>query len=194
MTETDAQGTSLTKVFTGQTMSRNGGPQARTSSTFTVGVVATDSCVVPGFGSAHFKTVVSESTAPPSSIDAGGTFQTGFNVQVTMPASVVNYFEGTLHATSLTVGAQTATENGHTSGGGASGAVSPNSESASATNLPQSDGSFLPNTPYTYNTTYNPVTWQTGPGTGVVDFVPGSHQRHGHLRGEPHPDHRDDHL
>ena len=76
VTETDAAGTSLTKVFTGQTMSRNGGPQAETSSTFDVGVVATDSCIVPGFRTTSFPTVVFESTAPPSSIDAGGTFQT----------------------------------------------------------------------------------------------------------------------
>ena len=117
--------------------------------------------------------MVSEITAPPSSIDAGGTFQTAFGAQVTIPASVINHFRG-LGATSLTVGSQTTAEDGHTSGGAPSGAVSPNTESASATNLPQSDTTLAPNTPYTYKTTYNPVTWQTGPGTGVVDFVPGT--------------------
>ena len=30
------------------------------------------------------------------------------------------------------------------------------------------------NAPYSFATTYNPVTWQTGPGTGVVNFVPGA--------------------
>ena len=54
LTETDAAGTSLTKVFTGQTMSREGGPQARTSSTFDVGVVTSDTCVVPGFRTSNF--------------------------------------------------------------------------------------------------------------------------------------------
>ncbi len=93
LTETDAAGTSLTKVFTGQTMSRNGGPQARTTSTFTVGVVANDSCVVSGMsGTTSFPTVESESPAPPSSIDAGGTFQAAPAVQLTIPASVVNHF------------------------------------------------------------------------------------------------------
>ncbi len=172
VTETDAEGTSLTKVFTGQTMSQNGGPQAGTSSTFTVGVVATDSCVVSGFGNANFPTVVSESTAPPSSIDAGGTFQTAFGTEVTIPASVINHFR-TLGATSLTVAAQTTTEDGSTSAGAPSGAVSPNTESASATNLPQSDSTLVPDTPYSFTTAYNPVTWQTGPGAGVVDFTPG---------------------
>jgi YVTN family beta-propeller protein len=172
VTETDAQGTSLTKVFTGQTMSRNGGPQAETSSTFTVGVVATDSCVMSGFGNANLPTVVSESTAPPSSIDAGGTFQTAFGAEVTIPASVIDHFR-TFGATSLTVGAQTTTEDGSTSAGEPSGAVSPNTESASATNLPQSDSTLLPDTPYSFSTVYNPVTWQTGPGAGVVDFTPG---------------------
>ena len=36
MTETDAVGTSTTQVFTGQTMSRNGGPQAEATGTFVV--------------------------------------------------------------------------------------------------------------------------------------------------------------
>ena len=177
LTETDAGGTSLTKVFTGRTMSRNGGPQARTTSTFVVGVVANDSCVVSGFGTssltASFPTVVAETTSPPSSIDAGGTFQTAYGAQVTVPASVINHFRG-LGATSLTVGSQTTSEDGDTTGGSPSGAVSPNTESASATDLPQSDTTLVANTPYTYPTTYNPVTWQTGPGTGVVDFVPGT--------------------
>jgi YVTN family beta-propeller protein len=173
VTETDAQGTSLTKVFTGQTVSQNGGPQAETSSTFNVGVVATDSCTVPGFGSASFPTVVSESTAPPSSIDAGGTFQTAFGAEVTIPASVINHFR-TLGATSLTVGAQTTAEDGRTSAGAPSGAVSPNTESASATNLPQSDSTLVPGASYSFTTSYNPVTWQTGPGAGVVDFTPGA--------------------
>jgi DNA-binding beta-propeller fold protein YncE len=172
VTETDAQGTSLTEVFTGQTMSQNGGPQAETSSTFTVGVVATDSCVVSGFGNANFPTVVSESTAPPSSIDAGGTFQTAFGAEVTIPASVIDHFRA-LGATSLTVAAQTTTEDGSTSAGAPSGAVSPNTESASATNLPQSDSTLVPDTSYSFDTAYNPVTWQTGPGAGVVDFTPG---------------------
>ncbi len=173
VTETDAQGTSLTKVFTGQTMSQNGGPQAETNSTFTVGVVATDSCVVSGFGNASFPTVVSESTAPPSSIDAGGTFQTAFGAEVTIPASVIDHFRA-LGATSLTVAAQTTTEDGSTSAGAPSGAVSPNTESASATNLPQSDSTLVPDTSYSFDTAYNPVTWQTGPGAGVVDFTPGA--------------------
>ncbi len=57
-------------------------------------------------------------------------------------------------------------------GGSPSGAVSPNTESASASNLPLSD-TLVADTPYTYATTYNPVTFQTGPGTGTVYFTPG---------------------
>ncbi len=172
VTETDAAGTSLTKIFTGQTMGREGGPQARTSSTFDVGVVTSDTCVVPGFRTTNFPAVVFETTPPPSSIDAGGTFQTALGAEVSIPGSVINHFRS-LGATSLTVSAQTTSEAGKTTGGAPSGAVSPNTESTSATNLPQSDPNLAPNVPYSYITNYNPLSWQTGPGTGVVDFVPG---------------------
>ena len=136
-------------------------------------VVATRfTCTVSGFGSTSFPVVVSESPAPPSSIDAGGTFQTAPAAQVTIPASVINHFIG-LGATSLTVASQTTALDGRTSvGGPLSGAVSPNTESASASNLPLSD-TLVADTPYTYDTTYNPVTWQAGPGTGKVYFTPG---------------------
>jgi YVTN family beta-propeller protein len=41
LTETSSGGTSITRVFTGQTVSRNGGPQARTTATVTIGPVST---------------------------------------------------------------------------------------------------------------------------------------------------------
>ncbi|MGA3148606.1 MAG: hypothetical protein ABSF33_14200, partial [Acidimicrobiales bacterium] len=135
-------------------------------------VAAIDSCTVPGFGTTNFPAVVSASTAPPSSIDAGGTFQTTLGSHITIPASVINHFRG-LGATSLTISSQTTGEDGLTSGGAPSGAVSPNTESTSAIDLPQSDN-LVANTPYTYDTTYTPVTWQTGPGSGPVDFSPGT--------------------
>jgi hypothetical protein len=137
-----------------------------------VQVAASDSCTVPGFGTTNFPTVVSASTAPPSSIDAGGTFQTALESLITIPASVINHFRN-LGATSLTVSSQTTGENGLTSGGAPSGAVSPNTQSTSATDLPQSD-TLVANTPFTYVTTYTPVTWQSGPGSGLVDFSPGA--------------------
>jgi hypothetical protein len=125
-------------------------------------------------GTTSFPVAESESTAPPSSIDVGGTFSTALAAQVTVPASVIDHFIG-IGATSLTVSSQTTSEDGLTAvGGSASGAVDPNTESASAFNLPQSDTTLVANTPYTYDTTYNPVTWQTGPGTGNVSFVPGA--------------------
>ena len=135
-------------------------------------VASTYSCQVPGLSTTNFPTVVSASTAPPSTIDAGGIFLTTLGSRLTIPASVINHFRG-LGDTTLTVGSQTTSENGQTSGGSASGAVSPNTESTYATDLPQSD-TLAANTPYTYATTFNPVTWQSGPGTGVVDFVPGA--------------------
>ena len=77
-------------------------------------------------------------------------------------------------ATSLTVASQSTALDGRTAVGGAlSGAVNPHTESASASNLPQSDTTLVANTPYSYSTSYNPVTWQTGPGTGKVYFTPG---------------------
>jgi hypothetical protein len=132
-------------------------------------------CTVSGDSTTtSFPVVMSESPAPPSTIDAGGTFSTALAAQVTVPASVINHFIGT-GATSLTVASQTSAEDGLTSvGGSASGAVDPNTESATADNLPQSDTTLVADTPYTYDTAYNPVTWQTGPGTGTVYFVPGS--------------------
>ena len=130
-------------------------------------------CNVSGFGTATFPVAVSESPAPPVAIDAGGTFQVRSSAQVTIPASVINHFRG-IGATSLTVSSQTTAEAGRVSVGGAlSGAVSPNAEAASASNLPVGDATLVADTPFTYSTAYNPVTWQTGPGTGKVYFTPG---------------------
>ena len=131
-------------------------------------------CAVSGLsGTTSFPTVVSESPAPPATIDAGGTFQTAPAVRLTIPASVIDHFRAQ-GATSLTVSSQTTSQDGRVSVGGAlSGAVSPNTESASASDLPQSDAALPADTPYSYATTYNPVTWQTGPGTGKVFLTPG---------------------
>ena len=108
--------------------------------------------------------VESESPAPPASIDAGGTFQTAPAARVTIPASVLDHFIG-IGATSLTIASQSTALDGRASvGGPLSGAVSPNIETASASNLPQSDSPLVADTPYSYSTTYNPVTFQTGPG------------------------------
>ncbi|MGA3147678.1 MAG: PKD domain-containing protein [Acidimicrobiales bacterium] len=175
VTETDAAGTSTSQVFTGQTMSNNGDSGAVTSATFTVlsGVGSFYACDVSGFGAADVPVVVNESPAPPSSIDAGGTFSTDPTAQLAVPASVIDHFIG-VGATSLTIASQTTTLDGRSSvGGPLSGAVSPDTESASATDVPQSDSSLVPGLPYIYQTTYNPVTWQTGPGPGAVSFVPG---------------------
>ncbi len=176
VTETDAAGTSTTRTFTGQTMSNNGSSKATTSSTFSVlsGVASTFTCTISGFGSTNASVVVAESPAPPSSIDAGGTFSTAPTVQVTVPATVVNHFVAA-GATSLTIASQTTALDGRSSvGGPLSGAVSPNTESTAATNLPQSDSLLVAGVPYMYQTSYNPVTWQTGPGAGTVSFTPGT--------------------
>ncbi len=131
-------------------------------------------CAVSGIsGHTSFPVVVSASPAPSGTIDAGGTFETTPSAQLTVPASVVDDFlaEG---ATSLTIASQTTTLAGLTSvGGSPSGAVDPDTESASATNLPLSD-TLVADTPSTYATAYNPVSFQTGPGTGTVDVVPGA--------------------
>ena len=131
-------------------------------------------CTVSGLSdTTSFPVVVSEAPAPPASIDAGGTFSTAPAAQVTVPASVLNHFIG-MGATSLTIASQTTALDGRTAVGGASsGAVNPNTEAASASDLPQSD-TLVAGVPYTYDTTYNPVTWQTGPGTGKVYFTPGA--------------------
>jgi fibronectin-binding autotransporter adhesin len=164
--------TALTS-FDGDSDLAGAGP-AHTSVPVTKGStdVTTFSCTVPGFGSANFPVVVSESPAPPSSIDAGGTLQTTLAAQVTVPASVINHYlaQG---ATSLTVSSQSTTEKGLTAAGLPSGAVNPDSQSASATNLPQTDPGFLAHSPYAFGTSYNPVSWQAGPGTGLVEFTPG---------------------
>ncbi len=137
------------------------------------GVGATYTCAVSGvLGPTSVPVVVGASPAPPSSIDAGGTFEITPAARVTIPASVINQFIGA-GATSLTVASQTTTLDGRSSvGGPLSGAVQPNTESASASNLPLSD-TLVANTPYTFNTTYDPVTFQTGPATGTVAVTPG---------------------
>ena len=137
------------------------------------GVSVPYSCTVSGFGSTTIHTVVSESPAPPSSVDAGGTFQTAPAAEVTLPAQVLNHFIA-MGATSLTVASQSTAIDGRSSvGGPLSGAVRPNVEAASASNLPQSDTALVAGAPYTYDTTYNPVTFQTGEGTGKVYLTPG---------------------
>ena len=160
--------------FEALSVSTTSDPTPATSATYDIQaqVAATDSCTVPGFATTDFPTVVSASTAPPSSVDEGGTFQTTLGTKFTIPASVINHFRG-LGDTSLTVSSQTTNENGLTSGGAPSGAVSPNTESSAATNLPMSD-TLAANTPYSYSTIYTPVTWHAGPGSGVVDFRPGT--------------------
>ncbi|HUF85535.1 MAG TPA: PKD domain-containing protein, partial [Acidimicrobiia bacterium] len=49
VTATSSAGTSTTQVFTGQTMSRNGGPTAVASVTFTVAAAATPVVATPTF-------------------------------------------------------------------------------------------------------------------------------------------------
>ena len=84
-------------------------------------------------------------------------------------------------ATSLTIASQTTALDGLTSvGGSPSGAVSPNTESASATDLPQSD-SLAADTPYTYDTTLQPGHLADRSGDRAVYLTPGDICR-GHLR------------
>jgi sugar lactone lactonase YvrE len=142
--------------------------------TYTPAVQANYTCALPApLGPTTFPVVLSEEPAAPASIDAGGTFQTTLAAQVTVPAAVINaaITDGT---TRFTINAQSVTVDGQTSGGAPSGAVSPNTETEAASNLPQTDRHFAANTPFTYQTSYDPVTWDTGAGTGVVDFVPGT--------------------
>ncbi len=135
-------------------------------------VSATYSSAVPGLGATSFPVAVAESPTPPSSQTAGATFQEDLAEQVTVPSSAVNYFLGQ-GASALTVESQAATENGLASADGSpSGAVNPSSETASATDVPQTYP-LTSDTSVTYQTTYDPVTWQTGPGTGTVYLTPG---------------------
>ena len=142
--------------------------------TYTPAVEADYACTLPApLGVVDFPVVLSSVPAPPHTITRGGTFPTALAAQVTVPASVINEAISA-GATQFTVGSQTVTIDGTTSMGAPSGAVSPDTEQAAATDLPATDQDFVSNTPYTFDTTYNPVTWQTGPGTGLVDFVPGA--------------------
>jgi sugar lactone lactonase YvrE len=130
-------------------------------------------CVVPGLGSVSVPIGVTAAPSPPPTIDVGGTFQTTLGSEVTLPASAVNYYRS-LGATSLTAVDQSTSENGLSSPGGPpSGAVDPSTQTAAADDLPQSLA-LSANTPVTYTTTYDPVTWLTGPGTGGVTFAPGA--------------------
>ncbi len=148
-------------------------PTSSDKFTYTGGDQAGYTCAVSGFGSTSFPVVVSESPAPPASIDDGGTFQTAPAAQLTIPATVINDFIGD-GATSLTIASQTTAIDGlNAVGGSPSGAVDPSTESGSASNLPLSH-TLAADTPFTYDTSYNPVTFQTGPGTGQVFLTPGA--------------------
>ncbi|MGA3149141.1 MAG: IPT/TIG domain-containing protein [Acidimicrobiales bacterium] len=149
-------------------------PAAADRFTYTPAVQVTYTCTLPApLGATGVPVTLSEVPGAPVGIGQGGTFPTALAAQVTMPASVVNQ-EIATNKTQFTIDAQSVTVDGKTSSGGVSGAVDPNTESASATNLPQTDNDLVSNTPYTFDTTYNPVSWKTGPGTGRVDFVPGN--------------------
>ena len=195
VTETDAGGTSLTKVFTGQTMSRNGGPQARTTSTFTVGVVANDSCVVSGMSGVDQLPdggVRDHRPARPASTPAGPSRPPTGPRSPSPPRSSTT--SGACGATSLTVGSQTTAEDGHTSGGSPSGAVSPNTESASATNLPLSDTTLTPNTRLHLLDHLQPGHLADRAGHRGGRLRARDHRRHPHLRDPRDPDHRVGHL
>ncbi len=140
--------------------------------TYYSAVSATYTCSVPGSNNWSFPVAIGESPTPPSSQDAGAAFQEALAAQVTIPSGLVGQWqeEGD---TSFTLESQSATENGLSSpDGSASGAVNPSAETASANDAPQT---FTPDpsTAITYQTSYNPVTWQTGPGTGTVYLTPG---------------------
>jgi sugar lactone lactonase YvrE len=140
--------------------------------TFTTDVATDYSCAVPGDGTVGFPVDITESPPPPATQDVGASFQETLAAQVSIPAPVSEYYIGQ-GADALTLESQSTTENGLASADGpASGAVDPSSETASATDVPQTF-SPLGNAPIPYQTTYNPVTWQTGPGTGTVYLTPG---------------------
>jgi IPT/TIG domain len=140
--------------------------------TFDPDVGSDYSCNVPSFGQESFPVEVSETPQPPASEDEGSSFEEDLSVQVTIPSSVINQFVVS-GSQSLTIEGQTTIENGLSSpDGSASGAVNPNSESTTATNVPLTYAP-IQNNALTYQTTYDPVTWQTGPGTGTVYLTPG---------------------
>ena len=150
-----------------------GGPSATGTSdqfTYTNAVVTSYSCSVQDLaGTTSFPVVLSELPSPPPSIAAGGTFSTDLAAQVTIPASVISAES----ASSVTVDSTSVTLDGLDGSGDPSAAVSPDAESSSAVNLPLSQTTGAPVGPFTFSTTYNPLTWQTGPGSGTVAFTPG---------------------
>jgi IPT/TIG domain len=140
--------------------------------TYYAAISATYTCAVPGQNNWSFPVAIGESPTPPSSQDAGATFQEALAAQVTVPSGLVENWQED-GDTSFTLESQSATENGLSSpDGSASGAVDPSAETASAGDVPQT---FTPDpsTAITYQTSYDPVTWQTGPGTGIVYLTPG---------------------
>ena len=98
VTETDSAGTSTTQVFTGSTLSRNGGPSATASQSFQVkssGPVV--SSIAPDFGPTSGGTVVTitgSGFASPAGVNFGSVAATGVKVEsptqmsVTSPAGV----------------------------------------------------------------------------------------------------------
>lgn len=140
--------------------------------TYTSAEAINYSCSFPDLGDQLVPTVVTESPAPPAQVAVGGTFQETLAVQAQLSSTTVDGLvaEG---FSQLTVDSQTTAEQGMNASQEPSGAVSPNVETATATNLPQtyplSDGSSVE-----VPTSYDPVTWETGPGTGSVYLVPGA--------------------
>ena len=155
-------------------------------------VAATYSCAVPGMATTSFPAVVSASTAPPSSIDEGGTFLTTLGSRITVPASVVNHFRGLGGHLGHHQLADDEREWPHL-GRGTERAVSPHTESTSATNLPLSDTLAAK---YRLHLQHglHPGDLAVRPRVRGGRLRPGGHHRGGHLRGQRHPDDGVDHL
>jgi hypothetical protein len=139
-------------------------------------VQAEYTCNVPELVDDHrtlqsmWQVVLSESPSPPTQIAVGGQLETTLSGEITVPPGVSNYdvSEG---VTDITTSSASWTIVGLSSGGAPSGAVTP--ESISPAIELSNDLAPVENASLTDTFTTKPMTWQMGPGIGVVNFTPG---------------------
>jgi hypothetical protein len=127
----------------------------------------TYTCNTPGPN--QVSSEISES-APPAAVGTGYTYTPAPKDRVTEPAASVNYdLSHGVHQ--ITIESVDFTMDAVDSSGDPSNALSPESQTTSATNLPITEN-LVANTPYTVNFDFSPATWTAGPGTGPVEIVP----------------------
>jgi len=128
-------------------------------------VITSYSCLDPSLGLVTLPVSITQAPAPPTALGVPGTFNSTLDLTTTVPPSVVDaerahgVTQVTFDAAALTVA-----QDGGT-------AFTTASQQTLADNLPVVVP-YVAGTPASYTYVFNPLTWTSGPGSGVASFHP----------------------